>query len=176
MAYGMAENASLGHGNYNGGFISFSLQGYHGLTMHNNFTYSKALGTGAEVQATSEYTVNDMFNLNAMYGVQPFQRKFVYNSYLVWDEPFYKEQHGALGRIVGGWQLAPIFTAGSGQPLYCNTNTDAQGFGAGDGIAGYFDNEQCVFTSPYSGGSHSHYNVNGSNGIGTQTAGSGGAG
>ena len=101
MAYGMAENASLGHGNYNGGFVSFSLQNWHGLTMHHNFTYSKALGTGAEVQATSEYTVNDPFNLDAMYGVQPFNRKFVYNTYMVMQDPFYKHQNGLLGRLGG---------------------------------------------------------------------------
>jgi hypothetical protein len=160
MTSGMAENASLGHGNYNAGFASFSLQNWHGLTLKNNFTYSKALGTGAEAQATSEYTTNDMFNLNAMYGLQPFYRKFVYNAFMVWQEPFYKGQRGLLGRAVGGWELAPIFTTGSGSPLYCSTQTNAQSFGSADGDS-YATNEQCVFTSKYTGGMHSHYNVYG---------------
>lgn len=179
FAYGVAENASLGHGNYNGGFVSFSWQNWHGLTMHHNFTYSKALGTGAEVQATSEYTTNDPFNLDAMYGLQPFHRKFVYNTYMVFQEPYFKNQEGLIGRLAGGWQLAPIFTAGSGEPLYCNTWTDGQSFGSADAIAGYFSNEQCVFTSKYTGGVHAHYNVAGStdqygNAVGTSTAGPGG--
>lgn len=177
MAYGMAENASFGHGNYHGGFVSFSWQSWHGMTMHNNFTYSKTLGTGAEVQATSEYTPDDLYNLDAMYGVQPFNRKFVYNSYVLWQEPYFKNQSAVLGRILGGWQLAPIFTAGSGSPLYCSTQTDAQSFGSADGNA-YASNEQCVFTSKYTGGVHSHYNVNGGtdsygNKVGTDTAGPG---
>jgi carboxypeptidase family protein len=176
---GIAENASVGHGNYNGGFVSFALLDWHGLTMHENFTYSKALGTGAEVQATSEYTPNDPFNLDAMYGVQPFNRKLVFNTYMVWQDPYFKGQQGLVGRFVGGWSVAPIFTAGNGQPLYCNTNTDGQAFGGADG-ANYFDNEQCVFTSKYSAGVHSHYNVNGGtdsygNSVGTATAGSGSA-
>jgi hypothetical protein len=179
MTSGVAMNASLGHGNYNAGFVSFSFNDWHGLTMHHNFTYSKALGTGAEVQATSEYTANDPFNLNAMYGVQPFNRKLVYNSYMVWTDPYFKGQNGLVGRALGGWSIAPIFTAGNGEPLYCNTNTDAQGFGSGDG-SDYFDNEQCVFTSKYNGGVHSHYNIAGGvdqygNSIGTATAGTGGA-
>jgi len=160
MASGMAENASLGHGNYNGGFVSFSLQNWHGLTVKNNFTYSKALGTGAEAQATSEYTADDMFNINAMYGLQPFYRKFVYNSFLVWQEPYYKGQQGLLGRAAGGWQVSPILVAGSGRPLYCNTQTNAQSFGSADGV-NYASNEQCVFTSKYTGGMHSHYGVSG---------------
>jgi hypothetical protein len=37
----------VGDGNYNGGFISFGTRGWRGLTMQHNFTWSKALGTGA---------------------------------------------------------------------------------------------------------------------------------
>jgi hypothetical protein len=171
---GVAMNASIGYGNYNGGFISLKTSAWHGLTMQHNFTYSKALGTGAEVQATSEYTANDPFDLHKMYGVQPFQRKFVYNTFIVASEPWFKGQQGILGRLAGGWQVAPIFTAGSGEPVYCNTQTDAQSFGSGDG-ADYFDNEQCVFTSKYNAGRSAHYGVTGGtdsfgNNVGTSVA------
>jgi len=177
MTSGVAMNASIGYGNYNGGFITFITRDWHGLMMHHNFTYSKALGTGALEQATSEYTPNDAFDLGKMYGVQAFNRKFVYNTYMVWDEPFYKGQQGFVGRVVGGWSLAPVFTAGDGEPLYCNTNTDAQSFGSAD-ANDYYTNEQCVFTSKYNGGVHSHFNVAGGtdpygNSVGTQTAGPG---
>jgi hypothetical protein len=174
---GLALNASLGYGNYNGGFITLITQNWHGLLMHNNFTYSKALGTGAVVQASSEYTANDPFNLGNMYGNQNFDRKYVFNTYLVWQEPWYKSQQGFLGRAAGGWSLAPIFTMGSGEPLYCNTQTDGQSFGSAD-AANYFSNEQCVFTSKYTEGVHSHYGISGGtdaygNSIGTETAGPG---
>ncbi len=171
---GVAMNASIGYGNYNGGFLSVKTSNWHGLTMQHNFTYSKALGTGAEVQATSEYTANDPFDLRKMYGLQPFHRKFVYNTFIVANEPWFKNQHGILGRLAGGWQLAPILTAGSGEPVYCNTQTDAQSFGSGD-ANNYYDNEQCVFTSKYNGGHSSHYGVSGGtdsfgNKIGTSVA------
>jgi hypothetical protein len=175
---GLALNASIGYGNYNGGFVTLITQNWHGLLMHNNFTYSKALGTGAFVQATSEYTPNDAFDLGKMYGVQAFNRKLVYNSYMVWQEPYFKGQQGILGRVAGGWSVAPIFTAGNGEPLYCNTQTDGQSFGSADSN-NYYTNEQCVFTSKYNGGVHSNYNVAGGtdaygNSVGTQVAGPGG--
>ncbi len=168
---GVALNAATGYGNYNGGFVSFSTRGWHGLTMQNNFTWSKALGTGAVVQASSEYTQNDAYNLGAMYGEQSFDRRLVYNTAIVATEPWFKSQSGFLGRVAGGWTFAPIVTAGSGGPVYCNTWTDAQGWGAGDG-ADYFDNEQCVFTSPYNAGHTAHYGITGdaTTGVGTATS------
>jgi hypothetical protein len=89
--------------------------------------------------------------------------------FMVWEDPWYKHQNGLLGRIAGGWEFAPIFTAGSGAPVYCNTQTDAQSFGSGDGND-YFDNEQCVFTTPYNGGHTAHYGTTGSNGVGIDGA------
>lgn len=174
MTSGASLNASLGYGNYNAGFISFGTRSWHGLSTQQNFTYSKALGTGAVVQASSEYTPNDPFNLGAMYGQQNFNRKFVYNSWIVAQEPWFKGQNGLLGRAAGGWTFAPIFTAGSGEPVYCSTLTDAQGWGSGDGV-NYFDNEQCVFTTRYNAGHSAHYGVTGStdpygNSVGSQTA------
>jgi hypothetical protein len=143
LTSGVGVNASIGHGNYNGAFVSFKMNDWHGLTIQQNLTMSRALGTGALVQATSEYTPDDPFNLDTMYGVQPFDRTYVYNIFAVYEPPFYKNQQGFLGHVLGGWNISPIFTAGSGLPLYCNTSTDAQAFGAGDGV-NFFDNEQCI--------------------------------
>jgi hypothetical protein len=158
---GVAVNASVGYGNYNAGFVSLKVNNWHGVTVQQNFTMSKALGTGAFVQASSEYTPNDPFDLNNMYGPQGFDRKFVYNILAVYELPFYKNQQGILGHIAGGWNISPIFTAGSGLPLYCNTATDAQAFGSGDGN-NFFDNEQCLPVNPVNEGSMSAHNNGGS--------------
>src|SRR5690348_18133910 len=89
MTSAVGVNASLGHGNYNGGFISFKMNNWHGITLQENFTYSKALGTGALVQATSEYTTNSAFDLNNGYGLQNFDRKFVFNTFAMIEDPWY---------------------------------------------------------------------------------------
>ncbi|MGC2530461.1 MAG: hypothetical protein WA639_22150, partial [Candidatus Acidiferrum sp.] len=158
LTSGVGVNASVGHGNYNGGFVSLRMNDWHNITLQENFTYSKALGTGALVQATSEYTVNDPFNLNNGYGLQSFDRKFVFNTYAMITEPWYKGQQGLIGRVLGGWSMAPILAIGSGQPLGCGTYTDAQSFGAGDG-ASFFTTENCILTKGYGGGNSSLHAV-----------------
>ena len=155
---GVGVNASVGYGNYNAGFVSLRTTNWHNISLQENFTYSKALGTGALVQATSEYTVNDPWNIGNMYGLQAFDRKFVFNTYALIDEPWYKGQQGLIGRLAGGWSLSPIVAIGSGAPLTCQTNTNAQSFGAGDG-ANFFDNENCILTQAASGGSASLNNL-----------------
>ncbi len=179
LTSGVGVNASLGYGNYNAGFVSIKMNDWHGLTTQSNFTWSKAMGTNGVVQASSELTADDPFNISTMYGLQPFDRKFVYNIFLVYQPPFYKGQSGFLGHLLGGWNIAPVFTAGTGLPLYCNTSTDAQAFGAGDGNS-FFDNEQCQFNDASTGGNSAHLNVPGGkdavgNKVGTATAGSGNA-
>lgn len=145
LTSGVALNASQGYGNYNGAFVTFRTTDWHGLTTQQNFTWSKALGTGAFVQASSEYTPNDPFNLGEMYGRQYFDYEKVYNLYITYTPSVDKGQNGLRGRLIGGWSIAPIFAAGSGAPLYCNTQTDGQAFGEGDGV-NFFSNEQCIFS------------------------------
>jgi hypothetical protein len=158
MSSGVGVNASVGHGNYNGAFVSLKATNWHGITLQENFTWSKALGTGALVQATSEYTVNDPFDLHNGYGLQSFDRKFVFNTVALIEDPWYKNQHGIIGHIAGGWSLSPILAIGSGVPLGCGTNqgdeSAGQGFGSADS-SNFFTNENCVLTKAASGGSAS---------------------
>jgi hypothetical protein len=138
LSSGVGVNASTGHGNYNAGFASLKVTDWKGVTTQSNFTWSKALGTGALVQATSEYTPNDPFNLDNMYGRQFYDRKFVYNMFLVYSPPFYKSQTGLMGRLLGGWTFSSVFTTGSGQPLQIfTTGYSGQEYGGGDSIDFY---------------------------------------
>jgi hypothetical protein len=117
LSTGVGMNASIGWGNYNAAFVSVRTASWHGLTLQSSLTYGKALGTGSEVQATSQFTVPDPYNLHSAYGLQPWDRKYMYNLWMVYELPFYKTQHGFLGRVAGGWTVAPILTVGSGLPL-----------------------------------------------------------
>ena len=165
-------NASVGYGNYNALFVTFKTQNWHGLTTQSNFTWSKALGTGAEVQATSEATPPDPFNLQNGYGYQAFDRRFIYNLFFVYQPAYYKSQSGFMGHVLGGWTIAPVFTAGSGLPITLGTiNGGGQAFGEGDSsnFFGYGVSENAIPITPNmcSGNASAHYNVAGSNGVGT---------
>jgi hypothetical protein len=150
MSSGIGVGDSYGFGNYNAGFVSLKINDWHSLTLQSNLTLSKALGTQSFVQASSSFTLNDPFDISKNYGVQPFDRRLVYNAFAVYAPKMFLNDHGIKGYALGGWSLSGIFTAGSGAPLFCNTNTDAQAFGAGDGV-GFGDSETCIPLSPIAG-------------------------
>jgi hypothetical protein len=167
LTSGVAVNASVGYGNYNAGFVTLKMSDWHGLTLQQNFTFSKALGTVNVVQASSEFTSVDPYNVGAGYGLQPFDRKFVDNVLLVYQPPFFQGQHGIVGHLLGGWSFAPIFSAASGLPLELNTlNGDGQSFGEADAI-NFAADENAVLSCANNFGSSRHNGVSGSGGVGT---------
>jgi hypothetical protein len=174
LTSGVGMNASIGHGNYNALFMTLKSQDWHGLTMQSNFTWSKALGTGSVVQATSGDTFPDPFNLQTGYGLQAFDRTLVYNLYFVYQPNFYKNQSGVLGHLLGGWTFAPVFTTGSGVPIALLTiNGGGQAFGEGDSVnySGYGNTENAIPINPINGNG-SRYFISGT---GAGTAGVNGA-
>ena len=44
---------------------------------------------------------------------------------LIWDLPFWRNSNSRIGRWAGGWQLASIFQAHTGQPFTLNLANDA---------------------------------------------------
>ena len=180
-AQGTAElmETSLGHANYNALFVTFRTNAWHGLTTASNFTYGRALGTGGVVQASSETAALDPFNLNSQYGPQNFDYKFLYNLSLYYETPFFKGQHGVLGHVLGGWTIAPIFTAQSGVPTGITYSegscTGCEAFGEVTDPAGTSASansntaaEHAVGFMPYTGNIGGHYGVSG--GTGTNVA------
>jgi len=170
LTSGVGMNASRGYGNYSGLFVTLKSQAWHDVTMQSNFTWSKALGTGAVVQATSEATAPDPFNLRNGYGYQAYDRRVIYNLFFVYQPHFYKSQSGFLGHMAGGWTIAPVFTAGSGLPVTLGTvNGGGQAFGEGDSVNffGYGNSENAIPITPNPcHGNSSAYHTPGANGIG----------
>ena len=158
---GLSIGTANGFSNYHGGYVSFKASNWHGLTAQENLTFSKALGLGAYNQSTSSITAEDSFNLKQQYGRQGFDQKLIFNTFLVYETPWYKNQAGIIGRVASGWTLSPVVVAGTGQPLQCVSNNSGQNFGGEDG-SNFTDGENCVFTSPYKGGYHTHRGILGS--------------
>jgi hypothetical protein len=127
--------------------------------MQSNFTWAHALGTGAQVQASSELSALDPYNLSQMYGNQAWDRKFIFNTFFVYQPPFFKGQQGFLGRALGGWTFATIFTAGSGLPIQVATTfADYQAFGACDGVTcADYDSENAVPIGKVAPHSHGYF-------------------
>lgn len=164
---------SDGYGNYNALFVSYRIRDHHGLSAVSNFTWGRALGTGAVTQASSAYTDLDPFNVGANYGSNGFDIKFVYNLAITYTPPYFATQHGVLGHLLGGWTISPLLTAQSGGGEAATWNEGGlcpgacQAFGESSSSGISSNAEEAVFASPYTGGTSAHYNVQGSNGIGT---------
>lgn len=158
---------SLGHGNYNAAFLSVTAKDWHGLTARSNFTWGRALGTGSVVQASSSITVPNPYDFDRFgtYGVQPFDVKFTYSLLMLYQPPFYKSQKGLRGRLLGGWSIAPLFTARTGLPQRMSVGGNAQAFG--EIYSGQSANyENAAGASPYTGDGQPHYNVTSSGSVG----------
>ena len=149
---------SSGYSNYNALYTTFRTQDFHGVTTLSNFTWGRALGTGNQSQASSGYTALDPYHVRqSMYGPQFFDYKFTYTQTFLWSEPFFRSQKGVLGHLLGGWRIAPIFTARSGAPLAVGTLDANESFGETQN-SGTLD--YAVLGSKWTGGTNANYNVN----------------
>ena len=158
QASGIYADDSSGTSNYNALYTTFRTQDWHGVTTLSNFTWGRALGTGNESQATSEYTTLNPYNVRqSMYGPQFFDYKFTYTQTFLWSEPFFRAQKGFLGHALGGWRIAPIFTVRSGAPLAVATLNSSESFGETQ-TGG--TNDGAVLASKFTGGSSAIYNIN----------------
>jgi hypothetical protein len=147
-----------GYGNYHGGYVSFKTSGLHGFTFQENLTWSKALGLSSVTQSSSSGAAQDSFNLSQQYGRQAFDQKIIFNTFIVYNTPWFKQQHGIVGRAFGGWTVSPVVVAGTGQPQICTTNNGSQSFGGDDGSS-ISDTESCIFTQPFNANQRTHRGV-----------------
>ncbi len=79
-----------------------------------NYTWSRDL-----TNAPADYSgfIQDIYNPNGDYGRAPDDRTTIINLDGVWELPWYKEQKGLVGHVVGGWEVSGIYAIDSGLPL-----------------------------------------------------------
>jgi len=77
---------------------------------------------------------------------------------VLYQEPFFKNQKGVIGHIMGGWNIAPLFTARTGLPQRISVGTNGQAFG--EMYSGQSANyEEAAGNGPFTGGNGANYNV-----------------
>lgn len=79
-----------------------------------NYTWSRNL---TNAQADTSGSILDIYNPNGDYGRAADDRTHILTVDGVWEEPFFREQKGLQGRLLGGWEVSAIFAANSGLPL-----------------------------------------------------------
>lgn len=105
-------------GNYNSLQISGRKQFKGQSLIAANYTWSRNL-TNANADRTGAPQISS--NTAAEYGRAAADRTHIFNMNAVYGLPFFAEQHGVVGHVLGGWELSGVLFANSGLPL--NTTT-----------------------------------------------------
>jgi outer membrane receptor protein involved in Fe transport len=84
-----------------------------------NYTWSKNM-TNASGQYNSE--PQNSYDLRAEYGPALYDVRNVFNTDFVYHLPFFADQSGLDGRILGGWELSGIISASSGEYASAHTS------------------------------------------------------
>jgi hypothetical protein len=83
-----------------------------------SYTYSKALTDAQDDRGTAPQYYR---NIAAEYGPAALNRKHVFTANFVYELPFFAQQHGIVGHVLGGFQLSGIVSAYSGLPFTAHT-------------------------------------------------------
>jgi hypothetical protein len=79
-----------------------------------NYTWSRDL---TNAQADYSGFVQDIYNPNGDYGRAADDRNNVLTMDGVYELPWYKDQKGLVGHVIGGWEASAIYALDSGLPL-----------------------------------------------------------
>jgi len=123
---GGSDNITTDHGigNYGAGFITVRKAFERGLDLTFNYTWSHALGTGAQDFVGQQYTAYASptpFNIYSGYGSNLGDRRNVVNMTFYYKLPFGKGRqyftgNNILDRAIGGWYVSGIYTFETGLP------------------------------------------------------------
>lgn len=112
---------------YHGLQMRFDTRFTNSLTLNANYTLSKTIDNASEIFSTfgGGQTVAQSQNpfdiTTGERGPSAFHQKHNFTANFIYDLPFYKDQRGVIGRILGGYQISSIMRMGSGRP-YTPTN------------------------------------------------------
>jgi len=115
---------------YNGLQIRFDTRLSNSLTLNANYSLSKTIDNASEIFSTfgggqSVATSQNPFNTTSgERGLSAFHQKHNFTANFIYELPWYKEQRGAIGKLLGGYQFNGIMLFGSGRPY-----TPVQAFG-----------------------------------------------
>ncbi|MBV9302262.1 MAG: TonB-dependent receptor [Acidobacteriaceae bacterium] len=125
-----------GNSLYNGLNTRFELRNFrrYGLTLRANYTWSHSIDDSSSTFTNDNNSTFNLGNLDPLNpsldrGDSDFDVRHRVVVAAVWQEPFFSKP-GITNLVLGGWNLAPIFTARTGSPftIYDSTNSDGNLF------------------------------------------------
>ncbi|HEY9436686.1 MAG TPA: carboxypeptidase-like regulatory domain-containing protein [Blastocatellia bacterium] len=101
-----------------------------GFSAGMHYTWSSAIDTTSEIfnPSTGEVAVaQDSFDLRSDRARSTYDRPHRFTGNAVYELPFFQEQKGAIGHLLGGWQVNAFFTLQSGAPFTPLNGSDPTG-------------------------------------------------
>jgi len=115
---------------FDSNYHSLQVSGQHrfsGVSQVNvAYTFAKNL-TNAQTDRSS--SPQNPYDIDAEYGRAQLDRRHVFVTNYVYELPFFRNDGGFLGKILGGWQSSGIFTYQTGIPLTATGGLDPAGLG-----------------------------------------------
>jgi hypothetical protein len=132
QGFGHLESvAPLFTNNYNSLQVSINHKA-HGLTLGAAYTWSKDMTTMSNDRYSGE--ISNTYNPKMDYGPSASNTPQVMEVSYVYDLPFFKQQHGLEGRVLGGWELSGITSFISGSSFQVNQTGDPFNVGGNNGV------------------------------------------
>jgi hypothetical protein len=107
--------------NYHGLQTRFDTR-FNDIVFNANYTYSKTIDNASEIFSTfgGGQSVADPQNpfdsTGGERGLSAFHQKHNFTSNFIYELPFFKEQRGFVGKLLGGYQISGIIQLTSGKP------------------------------------------------------------
>jgi hypothetical protein len=129
----------------------------HGITYQATWTWSRATGVAApspDGGGTTEI-YRDFNNRHADYTVSNFQQTHNFRGYATFELPFgpgkylFGSSHGALARVIEGWQLGSIFNASTGTPQNIVATTTINRTGTPDIVGNFPRKANVTWGNPF---------------------------
>lgn len=87
-----------------------------------NYTWSRNLTNSQNDYSTPP---QNTFNINQDYGRAALDRNTILSMDGVYELPWYREQKGLKGHLIGGWEVSAIYALNSGMPLTATASSGA---------------------------------------------------
>jgi hypothetical protein len=116
--YAIDSLETIFNSNYNALQAKLTMRGKGKTYIDANFTWSRDLTNDPSDSIFPE----DIYNVNGDYGRASFDRKLILNLDGVYELPWYRDQKGLVGHLVGGWEVSGIIAMNSGLPLTVSTS------------------------------------------------------
>jgi Carboxypeptidase regulatory-like domain/TonB-dependent Receptor Plug Domain len=107
--------------NYNSLQVSLNRRMTNGLSVGVAYTWSRLLTTNPQDR---DLGPQDSYNLKSAYGPSTLNTPQIFVLNYVYDFPFYRNQKGMAGLLLGGWQLSGITNIQTGQSWTVTQGTD----------------------------------------------------